>query len=85
MIYSLCEYTNCWLQSSSAASAPNQEQQEMASSCTWEVPGKEPFAPPEGRCRALTPSAVSMQREQQCLPLAAPGAVSGVSRQLGLF
>lgn len=59
----LCEHTNYWLQSSSAASPPSQEQQEMTSSCTQVVPGKELFAPLEGRCCVVTPSAVSVLGE----------------------
>lgn len=63
IIDSLCEHTNYWLQSSSAASPPSQEQQEMTSSCTQVVPGKELFAPLEGRCCVVTPSAVSVLGE----------------------
>lgn len=58
IIYSPREGTNRCLQNGSVASLPSQEQEEMASSHTQEVPGKGPLAPLEGRCGAVTLSAV---------------------------
>lgn len=58
IIYSPREDTNRCLQNGSVASFPSQEQREMASSRTQEVPGKGPLASLEGRCGAVTPAAV---------------------------
>lgn len=55
IIYSTCADTNCCVQNGSVASLPGQEQEEMASSCTQEILGKEPLATLEGRCGAMTP------------------------------
>lgn len=43
------EDTNHCLQIGSATSLPNQERQDMATSCTQEVPGKGPLSRLEGR------------------------------------
>lgn len=63
IIYSPGEDTNRCLQKGSAASLPSQEEQEVASSHTQEVPGKGPLAPHERTCSAVTPSAVLVLRE----------------------
>lgn len=67
IIYSPREDTNCCLQNGSAASLPSQEQQEMASSRTQEVPGKGSLAPLEGRCSAVSPSAVLVLRDSSSI------------------
>lgn len=80
IVSSPCEDTNCCLQNGPVASLPSQEQQEMASFCTQEVPGKGPLASLEGRCGTVTPSCcVSAWGQEQHLSLAAWGALSGVS------
>lgn len=67
IIYSPHEDTNRCLQNGSVASLPSQEQQEMASSRTQEVPGKGPLAPLEERCGAVTPSAMLVLGESHSI------------------